>query len=85
MEDDDYMSDTPETAEQPVQEKTEPKNDERTALLPLSFFEGKEVTPGTVCKVRVERVHEDQAEVTYLPHSEEEGSEAEVPEEDYMA
>lgn len=89
----DYMADGPYEAGNPTPppaEGEEKKIEGKTALLPLSFFEGKDVTPGTVCSVRVERVQEDQAEVSYVPHSEEESAEgdtaeAEPPSEDVMA
>lgn len=40
----------------------------KTALIPLPFFEGKDLKPGTECKVRIERVLDGQAEVSYVPH-----------------
>lgn len=86
--DQDYMSDSgPMEGGNPTPAPEEAAEG-KTALLPISFFEGKELTPGTECKVRVEAVQEDQVEVSYVPHTEEvapEGSEAEVPEEDFMA
>lgn len=49
----------------------QPKKDEsRTALLPLDFFQGKDLKPGTVCKIKISRILEGQAEVTYVPHNE---------------
>jgi hypothetical protein len=41
-----------------------------TALLPTDFFQGKELTPGTVCKVKISRVLNGQVEVEYVPHDE---------------
>jgi hypothetical protein len=88
---DDYMSDSGPTEggnPTPPPEEGEEQAESKTALLPISFFEGKELTPGTECKVRVEGVQEDQVEVSYVPHTEEvapEGSEAELPPEDFMA
>jgi hypothetical protein len=49
-----------------------PTGDEQTALLPTDFFQGKELTPGSICKVQISRVLDGQVEVTYVPHSEEE-------------
>lgn len=43
-----------------------------TALIPKSFFGGKDLTPGTECRVRVDQVMEDQVAVSYVPHREEE-------------
>lgn len=45
-----------------------PSGEESTALLPTDFFQGKELTPGAECKVRIRRVLQDQVEVTYVPH-----------------
>jgi hypothetical protein len=45
----------------------ERKSSKETALLPKSFFpDSKEVEPGKICKVRVERVLEDEVEVSYV-------------------
>lgn len=61
-----------------------PKDDSRTALLPLDFFQGKDLKPGSVCKVKISRLLEGQAEVTYVPHNEapSPGEEPEEPEAD---
>lgn len=87
---DNYMTDggeAPMPTAQP-EPKDEARKSERTALLPISFFEGKELTPGTECKIKVQGVQEDQVEVAYVPHSEAEEMPEEVveaPEEDLMA
>lgn len=39
-----------------------------TALLPKSFFQGKDLEIGKTCKVRVERLLEDDVEVSYVRH-----------------
>jgi len=44
----------------------------QTALIPTEFFGDKELTPGTECKVRIERVLDGQVQVRYVPHEEEE-------------
>ena len=54
-----------------------PKDDSRTALLPLDFFQNKELKPGAVCNIKISRILDGQAEVTYVAHNEE----AEVGEE----
>jgi hypothetical protein len=49
-----------------------------TSVLPKSFFEGKELEPGTQCKVEIVAVHGDDVEVKYVPHEdneEEDGTE----------
>ncbi len=45
---------------------------EQTALLPIDFFQGKDLEPGSECKVRVSRVLDGQVEVTYVQHESEE-------------
>jgi len=60
---DDSMYDDGEDS--PTKEKTKSK-DGNTALLPKSFFPSdKPLEPGNTCTVRVERVLDDQVEVTY--------------------
>ena len=65
-------------AEAPVEEAEEnpAERDGSTAVLPKDFFQGKELTPGTVCSVKIERVHDSQVEVSYVPHEAEEAAEA---------
>jgi hypothetical protein len=65
----DYLSDAPEAEAAP---ESEAKSDVKTALLPVAFFQGKELEPGTVCKIKIESVEDDQAQVSYVPHEERE-------------
>lgn len=61
---------------------SEEKESTKTALLPIAFFQGKELEPGSTCEVRVEAVEDDQVQVSYVAHeaeSEEEEAEAELP------
>lgn len=51
-------------------------------LLPKSFFEGKDLEPGTVCRVKIEKVYDDQVSVKYLPHEAESDREDMMPEGD---
>jgi hypothetical protein len=48
----------------------QPKDESRTALLPLDFFQTKELKPGAVCKIKISRILDGQAEVTYVRHEE---------------
>ncbi len=60
----------------------------QTALLPIDFFQSKELQPGTTCEVRIERVLDGQVEVTYVPHGSEEpevGEELVTPGDEEMA
>jgi len=61
-----------------------PDDSNRTALLPLDFFQNKELKPGTVCKIKISRILEGQAEVNYVPHDEAPapGEEEEEPDSD---
>lgn len=60
---------------------TEPAADnaQATSVLPKDFFQGKELEPGTRCEIEIVRVHDQDVEVSYVPHesSEEEASESE--------
>lgn len=81
----DYFSDAEgDDSQSSSSEAAKPK----TALLPLSFFEQKELEPGKVCKIKVESVQDDQVEVSYVRHVEDESEEEmpmEIPEDDLMA
>lgn len=39
-----------------------------TALLPKSFFQGKELEIGSRCEVEIERVLDEEVEVRYVEH-----------------
>ena len=59
------------------------QDDAQTGVLPKDFFQGKDLKPGTECKVRIEQVMDDEVAVTYVPHSTEDegaGEEAASPE-----
>ncbi len=60
----------------------EAKGEEATGLLPTAFFMGKTLEPGSVCEVEIVRVHDDQVEVKYVPHTEENETEQPLPEVD---
>lgn len=47
----------------------------RTALVPSEFFGDKELTPGTECTVKIDRVLDGQVQVSYVEHEAEEASE----------
>lgn len=49
---------------------TPPKEDSGapTGLLSKDFFMGKEPKPGDICSVKVEKIYDDQVEVSYIPH-----------------
>ena len=66
-----------ETKETSGQEKSE-KDETRTALLPMDFFQGKELKPGDTCTVKVESIEQDQVQVSYVAESDEESGESEA-------
>lgn len=39
-----------------------------TSILPVSFFQGKELEPGKKCEVEVVAVYGDEVEVRYVEH-----------------
>lgn len=41
-----------------------------TALLPKSLFQGKELEPGSTCKIKIESIMGDEVEVSYVKHDE---------------
>lgn len=75
-----YFSDAPEGEAEPTTPE-EPKDEAKTALIPIDFFQGKELTPGSTCEIKVEQVMDDQVSVSYVAHesTEEESMEAEIP------
>ncbi len=83
MAEDNYYDDAPlpaeaeaTMAEAPVEEEVQDSN---LTLLPKSFFPPeKDLAPGSVCKIQVEEVREDQVLVSY---AKDEGQEEEVLEE----
>jgi hypothetical protein len=68
----DYMSDGEDFAEAPEAEASPASAETRTALIPIDFFEGKDLEPGTECTIRIAKVHDDQVEAEYVPHAAEE-------------
>jgi hypothetical protein len=38
----------------------------QVALLPMDFFGGKDLQPGHTCKVKIEKVLDDQVQVSYV-------------------
>lgn len=51
------------------------KVEEKTALLPKSFFPEKELEVGKTCKARIVHVYEDEVEVEYVSSESEEKKE----------
>lgn len=80
---DDMYSDAPEgAAAAPAPESDEGKesSEEPTAVLPKNFFAPEDLKPGYVCKVKIDKVFDDQVAVTYLGSGDkEESGEGEQP------
>lgn len=67
----DSMYDGDESEAAPAPEESESKEQEsgeETALLPKSFFAGKELKPGTKCQIEIVHGYGDEVEVKYVPH-----------------
>lgn len=63
-----------ETAEMPENEGMESETE--TAVLPKSFFQGKDLEIGKTCEIKVEGIFEDEIEVSYVRHKKEDKSES---------
>ena len=60
-------------------EKKEHQDDQATAVLPKSFFQGKDLKPGSQCMVEIQRVMDDEVQVSYVPHDDSEDKSNEAP------
>lgn len=49
-------------------------------LLSKGFFQGKDLKPGTICKIKIEKLTDGQALVSYVPHESKDDDEVEVKE-----
>ncbi len=64
---DDMPAPAADTTAAPAPEPEEEPSDSNLTLLPKSFFPPeKDLAPGSVCKIQVEEVREDQVLVSYL-------------------
>ena len=54
------------------EELMEDESDSQTALLPKEFFGSKELAVGKEWKVRIQKILEDEVQVKYVPHSDDE-------------
>jgi hypothetical protein len=61
-----YSNASPQPAAAP--DESEDSESQSTALLPKSFFGGKELKPGAQCRIRIKQVMEDQVAVAYGGH-----------------
>lgn len=59
-------------ADENMSEGAEADSEQETALLPRSFFQGKDIEIGKTCEVKVEGVFEDEIEVSYVRHKKDE-------------
>lgn len=57
-------------AESPTEDKAEggEQTETQTALLPKDFFGDKELAVGNECKVKIEKIYDDEVQVSYVPH-----------------
>jgi hypothetical protein len=77
----DYYDDEPESSEPSGSQTTETdeSNPEPEALLPKSFFAGKELKPGTRCEIEVVKTYEDDVGVRFVGHAKEAGMAEKTP------
>jgi len=63
-------------SEKPEMSTEEAAEDEsEQALLPRSFYTGKDLEVGSTCKIKVEGIYDDEVSVSYVKHEKEESSE----------
>lgn len=62
----DEAEEAPPTPEKP--ESKEQESGEETALLPKSFFKGKDIEPGSKCEIEIVHGYSDEVEVKYVKH-----------------
>lgn len=44
------------------------ESEQETALLPRSWFQGKDLEIGSKCELKIEGLYDDEVEVSYVPH-----------------
>lgn len=54
--------------DEPISEVEAAEDETETALLPRSFFQGKNIEVGKKCEIRVEGIFDDEIEVSYVKH-----------------
>jgi hypothetical protein len=54
--------------EKPDSEVDASEDESEQALLPKSFFAGKDLEIGSKCEVKIEGIYEDEIAVSYVPH-----------------
>lgn len=72
-----YFSDAEEATE-PADNPAEEKDEAKTALIPIDFFQGKDIAPGSTCTIRIEQAMDDQVSVSYVSSEEPEMEEVET-------
>lgn len=53
-------------ADEPMSESEGEDEGQETALIPKSWFQGKDLEVGSKCKLRVEGIFDDEIEVSYV-------------------
>jgi hypothetical protein len=56
-----------------------------TSLLPKSMFQGKDLEPGHVCKIRIVKSYGDEVEVMYEKSDSKDSAEPDADDADHMA
>lgn len=78
MADEAYFEDAADTAPETAPEESN-TSETQTALLPKDFFGSKPLEVGTECKVRIEKIMDDEVQVAYVPHGTKEESDDGMP------
>lgn len=68
MADENMYEDQADMAPETPEEETQDESESKTALLPKEFFGSKELEVGKECTVKIEKVFEDEVQVSYVPH-----------------
>lgn len=55
-------------AKEPTSEMEATEEESEQALLPKSFFQGKDLEVGKKCEIRVEGIYDEEIAVSYVPH-----------------
>lgn len=76
---------TEEAEDTPDEEGKDKTSDSATGLVSKTFFGDKELKPGTTCKVRVEKVYDDQVSISYVAHKSDDSEDEKAEEVDVYA
>lgn len=70
------------TDDQDMMESEDEADEQETALLPRSWFQGSDIEIGKKCKLKVEGVFEDEIEVSYVKSKKKDGKDSDDDDDD---